>query len=181
MINRLSQEQEYILQALSVPGGKYLPLAEIVPRSGIIPEEALLHLKRLEDAKLVARWGGGAVDHHWIRTSKGNDYVVPLLRNGDAEATTREYRDLPKIEEAILDCLSKRAIFCNDAEITAYVRARRDVSVLHEVNLPEIIGKLGRLESMGFIRCNDTASGKLWLIKQPGYEYFKERGSASNP
>jgi len=151
-------------------GGSWLRIDEIARSLNIPPDEAEVHLNKLERAGL------GTQRHNvWHRSMSGNELVLAKRLAGEEQTPARKYPELPDIEERMLAVMIGESEGVGEEYIHKYVLIDGV-----EITLEKVKWLLkASLKTKGFADYDPEegtyGAGYTWFITDRGTEYFFER------
>lgn len=159
-----------ILQRLpSEHGGRnWLGIDEISRAVNIPPDEAEIHIDRLEKAGLATRRYNAYDALVWHRAMPGNELVLAKRLAGEEEQKAYKYADLPKIQHDSLLMMVGEDEGINEREIAK--RLGKNLALTQH--------NLSLLRDADFATDGDEAdygTGRTWVILKKGNEYLAER------
>jgi DNA-binding transcriptional ArsR family regulator len=150
-------------------GGSWLGINEISRAVNIPPDEAEIHVDRLEKAGLVTRRYNAYDALVWHRSMPGNELVLAKrLAGEEEEQETYKYPDLPKIQHDALLMIVGEDEGINEREIAK--RLGNSLALAQHT--------LSLLRDADFATDGDEAdygTGRTWVILRKGNEYLAER------
>ncbi len=152
-------------------GGNWLRIDEISRAVNILPDEAEIHIDRLEKAGLATRRYNAFDALVWHRTIKGSELVVAKRLAGEEGAGDQKpykYADLPKIQHEALLLMVGEDEGINEREIAkrlgkSLALTQHNLSLLRDADMATDGDEA------------DYGTGRTWVILKKGNEYLAER------
>jgi DNA-binding MarR family transcriptional regulator len=145
-----------------------LGIDEISRAVNIPPDEAEIHIDRLEKAGLATRRYNAYDALVWHRAMPGNELVLAKRLAGEEEQKAYKYADLPKIQHDSLLMMVGEDEGINEREIAK--RLGKNLALTQH--------NLSLLRDADFATDGDEAdygTGRTWVILKKGNEYLAER------